>query len=443
MLPPLRYHPRIPILRRGAPFAPDLRNPRSALLLASVLWAASISPWAAAPPVVSGIHPHLAMFNDENECGTGAVVPWAGRLWVVTYSPHKPNGSSDKLYEITPALERIIRPESVGGTPANRMIHRESNQLLIGPYLIDDRGRVRVIPPARMPGRLTGTARHLTAPESRVYYATMEEGFYDVDVRSLEVKELYRDANAFANHAGDLLPGYHGKGLYSGQGRLVYANNGELSPEAQRRPDIASGCLAEWEDGEWRVVRRNQFTEVSGPGGLEGNADPANDPLWSIGWDHRSLMLMVLDHGQWHTYRLPKASHCYDGAHGWNTEWPRIRDIGETDLLMTMHGSFWRFPRHFSPDRSAGLAPRRTHLKVIGDFCRWNDRLVFGCDDTAKSEFLNRRKAKGTIAGPGRSQSNLWFTEPDQPDRLGPALGRGAVWLGDTVQAGETSDPFL
>lgn len=383
------------------------------------------------------------MFNDENECGTGAVVPWAGRLWVVTYSPHKPNGSSDKLYEITPALEQIIRPESVGGTPANRMIHRESNQLLIGPYLIDDRGRVRVIPPARMPGRLTGTARHLTAPESRVYYATMEEGFYDVDVRSLEVKELYRDANAFANHAGDLLPGYHGKGLYSGQGRLVYANNGELSPEAQRRPDIASGCLAEWEDGEWRVVRRNQFTEVSGPGGLEGNADPANDPLWSIGWDHRSLMLMVLDHGQWHTYRLPKASHCYDGAHGWNTEWPRIRDIGESDLLMTMHGSFWRFPRHFSPDRSGGLAPRRTHLKVIGDFCRWNDRLVFGCDDTAKSEFLNRRKAKGTIAGPGRSQSNLWFTEPDQPDRLGPALGRGAVWLGDTVQAGETSDPFL
>ncbi|WP_309714719.1 hypothetical protein [Armatimonas sp.] len=46
------------------------------------------------PHSVSGVYPHLAMFNDEGECGTGAVVVWAGRLWVVTYAPHKPAGSS-------------------------------------------------------------------------------------------------------------------------------------------------------------------------------------------------------------------------------------------------------------------------------------------------------------------------------------------------------------
>ena len=141
-----------------------------------------------------------------------------------------------------------------------------------------------------------------------------------------------------------------------------------------------------------------------------------SDPLWSIGWDHRSLILMLLDGGQWHTFRLPKASHSYDGAHGWNTEWPRIRDIGESDLLMTMHGTFWRFPRTFSAANSAGIAPRSTYLKVVGDFCRWDDRIVLGCDDTAKSEFLNKRKVKGEIAGPGRSQSNLWFVEPKQLD---------------------------
>lgn len=33
------------------------------------------------PRCVDGIYPHLAMFNDEGECGTGAVVPWADRLW--------------------------------------------------------------------------------------------------------------------------------------------------------------------------------------------------------------------------------------------------------------------------------------------------------------------------------------------------------------------------
>ena len=36
----------------------------------------------------------------------------------------------------------------------------------------------------------------------------MEEGFYDVDVHSLDVKELYRDANSLNDHAGPLLPGH-------------------------------------------------------------------------------------------------------------------------------------------------------------------------------------------------------------------------------------------
>ena len=420
-----------------------------ALLLALTLFAGGRPLRAADPPAspprpqVSGIYPHLAMFNNEGECGTGAVVPWADRLWVITYGPHLPNGSSDKLYEITPDLRQTVRPESVGGTPANRMIHRESQQLFIGPYIIDAQRQVRVIPPKEMFGRLTGNARHLTAPADKIYYATMEEGFYEVDVRTLAVTQLYEDGNRQKDHGGSLLPGYHGKGLYSGQGRLIYANNGENSPLARQRPDIESGVLAEWtEPGkDWHVVRRNQFTEVAGPGGIFGNDRP-DDPVWSVGWDHRSLILMVLHGGKWHSYRLPKASHSYDGAHGWNTEWPRIREIGEDDLLMTMHGAFWRFPRNFTPASAKGIAPRSTYLKVIGDFCRWQDRIVLGCDDTAHNEFLNKRKAKGEIPGP-QSQSNLWFLEPKQLDGFGPVIGRGALWLEEDVAAGTVTDPYL
>lgn len=411
---------------------------------------------AAEPRCVSGIYPHLALFNDEGECGTGAVVPWAGRLWVITYGPHLPYGSSDKLYEITSDLKQVVRPESVGGTHANRLIHRESNQLAIGPYLIDAQGKVRVIPPRHMPGRLTGTARHLTDPKHKLSYATMEEGLYEVDVRSLEVAGLIKDGNtpkpgqteeARPAKLTSKLPGYHGKGLYFGQGRLVYANNGEHGPAALRDPTTPSGALAEWRGaGDWQLVRRNQFTEVTGPGGIPGNANPETDPVWSIGWDVRSLLLMVLDGGKWHAYRLPKASHCYDGAHGWNTEWPRIRDIGpegKPDLLMTMHGTFWRFPRTFSRTNSAGISPRSTYLKVVGDFCRWGDRVVLGCDDTAKNEFLNKRALKGNLVGPGQSQSNLWFLPPERLDQFGPPLGRGAVWLDDAVKADTPSEPFL
>lgn len=190
-------------------------------------------------PCFSGIYPHLAMFNDEGECGTGAVVPWAGSLWVVTYGPHCPAGSSDKLYQISPDLTRVVRPESVGGTPANRLIHRETNQLLIGPYVIDAKGGVRAVPVAKMPGRLTGAARHLTDPANKVYVATMDNGLYSLDMRTLAVKTLQRDHNGISgkiwgargigiplppdwNDAVDnTLPGSHTKGMCSGFGRMT------------------------------------------------------------------------------------------------------------------------------------------------------------------------------------------------------------------------------
>lgn len=407
---------------------------------------------AQEPRSISGIYPSLAMFNNEGECGTGAVVPWQDRLWVITYGPHLPFGSSDKLYEITPELSQIVRPESVGGTPANRMIHPESQQLFIGPYVIDAERQVRVIPPARMPGRLTGNARHLTDPAGRIYYATMEEGLYEVDVKTLEVTGLIKDGNppkkgfSQETHPATLaskLPGYHGKGLCSSQGRLIYANNGDRDKRVLTYPTTPSGALGEWrKPGEdWQLVRRNQFTEVTGPGGIHGSDKDA--PVWSIGWDAKSLILMLLDGGKWQAFRLPKVSHSYDGAHGWNTEWPRIRDIGEDDLLMTMHGAFWRFPKTFSAANTRGIRARSAYMKVIGDFARWNDRLVFGCDDAAKSEFLNKRKVKGGIDSVGQSQSNLWFVSPETPDKLGPAHASGAVWLHDRVKAGDESEPFL
>ena len=400
---------------------------------------------------ISGIYPHLANYNNEGECGTGAVVPWAGKLWVISYGQHFPFGSSDKLYEISPNLDRVIRPESIGGTPENRMIHKESNQLFIGPYAISNKGNVRTIPYTKMPGRHTGNARHLTDPANKIYYATMEEGFYEVDVHTLEPKMLYKDGNVDRKKGelgqeAHLLVGAHGKGVYSGQGVMVYSNNGEASQLAMKQFDIESGLLAEWDGKDWKNVRRNQFVEVTGPGGIYGNANPETDPIWSTGWDHKSVLVSVRDGGKWTFFRLPKASHSYDGAHGFNTEWPRIRDIGtaeKPDYLMTMHGMFWRFPKTFTSKNTAGIRPRSAYLKVIGDYSRWQNMLVLGCDDSAQKEFLNKRRAKGNIEGPGQSNSNLWFTSINTPDLLGPNTAQGAVWLNEKIAANTASEPFL
>ena len=58
----------------------------------------------AEPRGISGIYPHLAMFNDEGECGTGAVVPWADQLWVITYGPHLPFVVGGHAYEANARL---------------------------------------------------------------------------------------------------------------------------------------------------------------------------------------------------------------------------------------------------------------------------------------------------------------------------------------------------
>ncbi len=373
--------------------------------------------------------------NHQNECGTGAVVSWADRLWVITYAPHQPLGSDDKLYEIDGNLRRVTRPESVGGTPADRMIHAESNQLIIGPYFIDAQRNVRALQPSQMPARLTAAARDLSDPANKVYIYDMEGALFEVDVHTLAVKTLFARA----------APGHHGKGAYTGQDRLVVANNGDgnrnpampaaTDPGYDDDPE-ACGVLAEWDGKKWHILERRQFTDITGPGGLTGSPDDAS-PLWALGWDKRSVILELLDAGQWRQYRLPVADYSYVSKNGWYTEWPRIREVTGGHYLMNMHGQWFDFPRTFTAANSGGIRPLGSYLKITGDFCPWkyqgNDRIVFGCDDAS------------LLGNPlcSQSVSNLWFTNWEDLVTHGRPAGFGGPWVDDPVKAGEPSAPYL
>ncbi|NOX56457.1 MAG: hypothetical protein GXP27_18835 [Planctomycetes bacterium] len=388
---------------------------------------------------ISGIYPHLAVFNqpqnpkdrpNHGECGIGAIAPWAGRLWYITYPQHKTTGSNDKLYELDEQLNVTIRPESVGGTHACRMIHRESNQLIIGPYFIDPQRRVRAVDLQELRGRMTAVMRHLTDPANRVYFYDMEGAIYEVDVHSLAVRKLFEKP----------VPGWHGKGGYTSQRRVVIANNGERGGRPGTKHALVggpprgeeAGILAEWDGRQWRIVERKQFCDVTGPGGIHG-APTVDSPLWAIGWDRRSVILKLLDHGRWSTFRLPKASHSYDPRHGWFTEWPRIRHIAPKRAALCMHGTLFEFPVGFRASETAGIRPLCTHLRVIPDFCHWRGRVVLGADDAAM------------MGNPlcGQAQSNLWFGTIEELRRFGPPLGWGGVWRNDAVQARRPSAPYL
>jgi hypothetical protein len=326
-----------------------------------------------------------------------------------------------------------VRPESVGGTHANRMIHEESQQLIIGPYFIDAKGNVRACDVKKqLVGRMTAVMRHLTDPANLVYFYDMEGAIYEVDVHSLAVKKLFSKP----------VPGWHGKGGYTAQARVVISNNGEAvvgkeSPEtflAALPPKKAedAGVLAEWDGKEWRIIERHQFTDVTGPGGIRG-APNDQAPLWAVGWDRRSVILKLLDGGTWSTFRLPKGSYSFDPRHGWFTEWPRIREVGNGKFLMVMHGQMFDFPRTFSRANTAGIRPICTHLRYVPDFCDWNGRLVIASDDTS------------VMGNPlaGQSQSNLWFGDFAELKAWGPTAAWGGVWLGDAIEKDVPSDPFL
>lgn len=395
-----------------------------------------------APPKIvniSGVYPHLAVTNSQNECGIGAVVPWQGDLWAITYGPHLPNGSDDKLYQISPSLQRTTRPESIGGTPANRYIHTGTNQLIIGPHFIDAAKNVRTIPYSRAPGRITATAAHLSDP-NRVYMFTMEDGLYDVDARDLSLVTRYPDVQGGGD---DFLFGYHGKGAYTGGGRLIVANNGRSDYSSD--PAQESGVLASW-DGSvmgpgsatpermtaWTEHFRVQTCEVTGPGGIYGNSS-MDDPVWTTGFDANSVLLRSYEDGIWHTWRLPKGSRTHDGAHGWHTEWPRIREVFPGRFLMHMHGLFYDFPKSFSASDFSGLSPICSHYKMPVDYCSWEGRLVMAKNDTSK--FSNDLVP--------RAQSNFWFGQLSDLQQWGAPQGHGTLWREATISSGQSSDPFL
>jgi hypothetical protein len=405
---------------------------------------------------ISGVFPHLTTYAHGriegtygfgNECGIGALAVWYDKLYMLNYAAHQPKGSEHKLYIVDKDKKIEIFQESIGGTPAARMIHKESNQLFIGPYAIDSIGNIRVIPYTRMEGRLTAIGRHLKDPKNWIYYYDMEGALFELNVHTLEVNKLFDDP----------LPGWHGKGGYTSQGRFVVSNNGEHASEGRVTHDVDDwenehykwmdswkipkegvfgpdklGVLAEFDGDNFKVVERKQYTDVTTKHGINA-IDNDQSPLWSMGWDQKSVRLKVLDQGEWTTYLLPKATYNNDPAHGWFTEWPRIRAVGNGKMMMDMHGMFYDFPSTFSASNTAGIRPMGSHLRYIPDFLNWDGQIVLATDETS---------IQGNPLA-GQPQSNLWFGSYEDLSNWGPASGYGAIWLNELVEANEVSDPFL
>lgn len=374
---------------------------------------------------ISGVYPHLAVKADllpaRTESGIGALMPWAGRLWFVSYVAHlASSGGGTGLFEVDENFTIRKHSESIVGTYANRMIHAPSSQLLIGPHVIDVDGNARTIEEFG-DHRLTATMEHLHDPENKVYYLTMEGLLFEVDVHTLRRTLLFDLLKEL-----DVSPtGYsHFKGGHTSNGRVVVANN--TYEEADFLGSAADGRLAEWDGTTWTVLERKPFCEVTGRKNM-GQA------IFATGWDRASAILKVFAAGKWTTYRLPKASHTFD--HMWTTEWPRIREVESERYLLDTHFMFYELSPLVYDGKIWGVRPISTHLRIIPDFCSWRGLLVLAGNQTTPIRDSN------LLAG--EPQSNLWFGKTDDLWSFGKPKGWGGPWWEDSIEAGVPSDPYL
>jgi len=339
---------------------------------------------------------------------------------MVTYLSNQTTGSGTGLYEIDENLHITKRPESCDGTYANRFVHTPTNQLIIGPHVIDADRNVRTVNELAK-YRLTGVMTHLHDPERLVYVLGMEGEFFELDLLTLAVTKL----DELTERLG-ISRRVHFKAGYTAFGRVVVANN-TYGPE-EFAGEANEGRLAEWDGTEWRIIDRNPYVEVIGRGSF-------GKTIFAMGWDRASAILMVYteNDGTWRRYRLPKASHTYD--HMWQTEWPRIRETEHERFLMDCHGMFYELSPWAYGNHVWGIQPIASHLWVHGDFCSFRGMLVLGAD--------NASPAVGANPLVGEPYSNLWFGKTDDLWNFGPRAGWGGPWWKTPVRADEPSDPYL
>lgn len=380
------------------------------------------------PPLsFSGVMPSLAQIADfgppRSEIGIGAIMAWQGKLYVLNYVSHRARtGTGASLRVIDENFEMVRHPAGVDGTYANRYVHDGSSQMIIGPHVVDTSHGIRTVPEL-VDIRVCGTATHLSDPDNLVYMLGMEGELFELNVYSLECRQIF-DLTKVLETPGE--GGCHFKDCYTGCGRLVVVNNDYAEPDflgVQR-----NGTLAEFDGKSWRVLQHKPFVSVNGLGSY-GNT------IFATGWDRASAILEVFTENDqtWRTYRLPKASHCWD--HKWQTEWPRIRSVDHERLLVDHHGMWYELSPWAYGNRVWGIRPISTHLWVHGDFCAWRGMLVVGADNVSHESGGNKQAAE--------PQSGLWFGRTDDLWNLGKAKGWGGPWWEEPVKAGAPSDPYL
>lgn len=391
----------------------------------------------------SGVFPALTVTADtaptgpnitspRSECGVGAMMAWADKLYVVSYLSVPNAGSGTGLYAIDANLQ-MTKLANHSSVYANRMMVPAMNVIVIGPYIIDSQGNIQVLQDL-LHVRIGGMAEHILYPDSMVYMLGMDGPLWECNLLNLSCTQLF-DLTVTLQIPFASGEQQHFKAAHTMNGTLWVAEN--CFEEADGLGLQHGGRLATWDgnmDHNWTILETTAFFEVTGRHNM-------GRTVFALGWDAKSVILKVLDNGALNdqsydtliqTFRLPKATNAYN--HLWTTEWPRIREVETERYLMNAH-AMWYELTPFTWGGAVSIRPISTHLRMVPDYASFRGFLVLGGNQVS-SIFDNNWVT-------GESQSGLWFGKTDDLWNFGKPTGWGGVWQNELVLANTPSDPYL
>ena len=373
--------------------------------------------------------------TQRSEIGIGALMPWNDKLYYSTYLADSGAGVGGRIGYITPTGQDVTVLEH-NSCHTGRFVHYETNQLLLGPCVIELDGTVHTIS-TLVTLRVCGWARHLISPTTKAYCITMQGKLYEVDLTTY-VATLVTDMATALSLTKVHFKACHTTSAYYSNQRLVVASNVQAKPGDNPN----SGILAIF-DGASTWTTKNNLSNIE----ITGNYDTSDGLMFGLGMDHKSPFLTtpLSSVGTFLKYRFPYGTRTQD--YYITQEWMRIRPVMTERYLANAFGTWFRLSPWLAHASAGGIEnfgtpgtdyPRLeavgNYLETITDFTVWNGQFVIGTN--------NGSEQSGKWPTAGQSQSCMKFGDIEDIARIKPA-GSGYLWYKEAVVNGTPSDAML
>jgi hypothetical protein len=390
----------------------------------------------------------VATATSRSEMGIGAMMPWADRLYFTTYLADYNVGSGGVLaYLDKNGGETVV--DTHNSCHVGRLVHKETNQLCIGEYVIGMDGTVNKV--ALLAGkRVSAWARHMTSPATKAYACSM--GASGVSALLWEVDLTTYIATQLADMSSGLsLTTAHFKAMWTTYSSVdltgsPYANTRLLvASNVQAKPgdNANSGVLATWDGTTFTARDRSSFIEVA------GNYDPGSGAMtFAFGMDHKSPFMMLPSTslgGTYRKFRFPAGTNTQD--YYITQEWMRLRPVQTERFMLNAYGTWFQVSPWLRSSSAAGVQVYGSpdlqyplmeavgrYIDTITDYCVFNGKLAIGTN--------NQSEQRGYWPTAGQAQSCIKFVDMDDIPKRKP-VGKGYIWYKESVTSGTASDPML